>query len=688
MFNSIRTDAGFFAFLLSILAALFLTYFYYRKQLLPGKTRLFLSSLRFLTLFSLFLLLSTPILSYISSRTLKPVNILLVDNSLSMELSKRDSIAKAQVEKIIKFGNLDLFLFSKGINLVHPEQIPVVYPDSIVRTATNFAQALNDVKNLYPDNTIASVTVLSDGNFNEGENILLQAQSLNCPFNYFLIGDTSNKRDLAIEKIDFNKISYIHTKTPIKVTVSNGLYTGKITVDLFEENVPLETKTITIDRPNEFTSITFYVEVTEPGIKKYRISIEPINNELTTLNNYEDFYLKFVDNQFKILVISGAPSPDYAFLKSTLETISEFKTTFRTLKTVTDFYEGTLPDNEYFNCLILIDFPDKKTDDRIVTQLVRYIQATEPSIFIFYSDRTSTERLKHLTDIIPLSITTVSESYKSSIYASDNIELSSQFKLLPPLFVKHIDVNLPTTPGLFSTLSNTPVYFTSLNTHIPLSVFSVTGFYRWRLNDLSLDGTTIFRSFLSSEISSLIERKKTLQLFLETDRAVYSPFEKIKISIRVNTPFANTSNKVNLFLRTSSDSLLGVFNLGSSSYTETQITIKHKAEYQLFAQLLNENNIIATDLCRFTVDRNLKEYRDTKSLPTLLNTLATSTGGKNLSTLTEKEIEQLFIHLSSLKELQPQLPTQIILNFNPIVLLSLIIFLSVEWFLRKKNNLF
>ncbi|MGB9697066.1 MAG: hypothetical protein ACP5P3_08920 [Ignavibacteria bacterium] len=688
MTNLIRTDVGFLAFVLSVLAALVLTYFYYRKQLLPRKTRFFLSLLRFLTLFFLFLLLTTPILTYISSRTLKPINILLLDNSLSMELGRRDSIARVQTEKIKNLSNLDLLLFSQGINFVPQGQIPTSYPDSIVRTSTNFSQTLNDIKNLYPDNTIASVTVLSDGNFNEGENILLQAQILNCPFNYFLIGDTAIKRDIAIEKIDFNKISYIHTRTPIKVTISNSLYTGSITVNLFEENALIETQTVTITAPNEVTTITFYIEAGEPGIKKYRIGLEPINNEFTTLNNYEDFYIKFLDNQFKILVISGAPSPDYAFLKSTLESIAEFRTTFRTLKTASDFYEGNFPDNEFFNCLILIDFPDKKVDDRIVIQLAKYIQTTEPSIFLFFSDRTSGERLKQLTDIIPLSITTVNESYKSSIYASDNTGLSSQFKLLPPVFVKHIGVNISIIPKLFSTLSNMPVYFISQNTHIPFSIFSATNFYRWRLNELSLDGVSIFRSFLASEITSLIDRKKTLQLLLETDKAVYSPYDKIKISIRLNNPLTSTANKVNLFLRTSSDSLLGVFNLENSSYVETQIRIKHKAEYQLFAQLLAEDNVIATDLCRFTVDQNLKEYRDTKSISAILNTLATNTNGKNLSNLSDKEIKQLLIHFISLKELQFQSPSQIILNFNPIVLLCLIIFLSVEWFLRKKNNLF
>lgn len=688
MVNSLSTDVGFLAFVLSILAALAFTYFYYRKQLLSRKTRFFLSLLRFLTLFFLFFLLSTPILTYVSSRTLRPVNILLVDNSLSMKLGGRDSIARAQTEKLTKLGKFDLLLFSQGINLTHLEQIPESYPDSIVRTATNFAQALNDTKNIYPDNTIASVTVLSDGNFNEGENILLQALALNCPFNYLLIGDTAAKRDISIEKIDFNKISYIHTRTPIQVIISNGLYTGKIAVNLLEENIPIETKTVSATEVNGISTITFYIEAGEPGIKKYRISLEPINNEFTTLNNHEDFYIKFLDNQFKILVVSGAPSPDYAFLKSTFETIAEFKTTFRTLKTTSDFYEGNFPDNELFNCLVLIDFPDKKTDDRPLKQLTRYIQTFEPSIFLFFSDRISQEKLKQLTDIIPLSITTVTESYKSGVYASDNTELSSQFKLLPPIFTKHIRVNIATTPKLFSTISNIPIYFTSQNTHIPFSIFSATGFYKWRLNELSLDGMSIFRDFLTSEITSLIDRKKILQLFLETDRAVYSPYDKIKISISVNTPLTTAQNRVNLFLRTSSDSLLGVFNLENTSYTETRITIKQKGEYQLFAQLLDGNNVIATDLCRFTVDHNLKEYRDTKSLPAVLNTLSTNTGGQNFSILSEKEIEQLLLHFTSLKELQFQSPSQTILNFNPIVLVCLIIFLSVEWFFRKKNNLF
>lgn len=688
MIESIRTDVGFLAFVLSFVLALLLTYLYYRKQSLPSRERFFLSLLRFLTLFFLFFLLSTPTLTYISSRSLRPVNILLVDNSLSMELGKGDSIAKAQTKRILKLGKLDLHFFSEGINLTYPEQLPEVYPDSIIRTSTNFAQTLNDVKSLYPENTIASVTVLSDGNFNEGENISIQAQALNCPFNYLLIGDTASKRDIAIEQIDFNKIAYIHTRTPIKVMVSNGSYIGNVVIDLFEENTPIETRTLTISETNIISTTTFYVEANETGIKKYRVSIKPIDNEFTVLNNYEDFYIKFIDNYFKILVVSGAPSPDYAFLKSTLESIAEFKTTFMTLKTASSFYEGIFPEKELFHCLVLIDFPDYKTDNKVITELARYIQATEPGIFLFLSDRISGEKLTQLTNLIPVSIATTETPYKSSIYALDNTEPLSGFKLLPPIFLKHVEVNIPISPKLFSTLSNVPVYFTSQAAHIPFGVFSATGFYRWRLNELSLDGASMFRQFLASEIASLIDRKKTLQLFLETDKAVYSPYDKIRISIRVNTPTSATSNRVNLFLRTSTDSLLGTFNLESSSTAETQLVLRHKGEYQLFAQLINENNVIATDFSRFTIDRNLREYKDTKAHPEILNTLATLTGGKNLLDLSEQDIKQLFVNFASSKELQFQSPSQIILNFNPIILICLIILLSVEWFLRKKNNFF
>ena len=81
---------------------------------------------------------------------------------------------------------------------------------------------------------------------------------------------------------------------------------------------------------------------------KYKIEIEPLEDEITKKNNFNDFFIKYLNNKFKVLVIAGGPSPDLGYVSEELKRIRNFETTFLTQKSADAYYEDIVPDlNEF-----------------------------------------------------------------------------------------------------------------------------------------------------------------------------------------------------------------------------------------------------------------------------------------------------------------------------------------------------
>src|SRR5690606_16461145 len=106
---------------LSAIVAFALSFYQYLfKAKKRGRVLLFLAFLRFITLFSIFLLLINPVISRKELETIKPPLPVLLDNSLSVKELGQDSIAKLLSDKIINNAALkdrydvQLYTFDSG----------------------------------------------------------------------------------------------------------------------------------------------------------------------------------------------------------------------------------------------------------------------------------------------------------------------------------------------------------------------------------------------------------------------------------------------------------------------------------------------------------------------------------------------------------------------------------------------
>jgi len=182
---------------------------YYYKTKLKGKLALLLSFLRFIALFSVFLLLINPKFVKDEYRIVKANLIVLVDNSSSVA-SYKDTI-HSSIRKIVDNDDIiDRFktkAYGFGAKLTNENLLgngnDKKYDSLYVQKNTDITAALKGLQEIYSaDNT--AVLLLTDGNQNLGQDYEYYGKNQKFPIYPIVIGDTTRYDDIAITQVNTN----------------------------------------------------------------------------------------------------------------------------------------------------------------------------------------------------------------------------------------------------------------------------------------------------------------------------------------------------------------------------------------------------------------------------------------------------------------------------------------------------
>ena len=114
--------------------------------------------------------------------------------------------------------------------------------------------------------------------------------ALGVPVHVVAVGDSTEKKDVLISRILANSIAYLESSLPVDVTVrSAGFESGRTRVTLLEGRTEIGSAELTL-RPgvNEYP-FSFIYEPREEGVRKLTVRVDPIEGELTTRNNRNNF---------------------------------------------------------------------------------------------------------------------------------------------------------------------------------------------------------------------------------------------------------------------------------------------------------------------------------------------------------------------------------------------------------------
>ncbi len=715
--SSLSFSANVIVVFVALAFSIILALLSYYKISLPGGKRItvFLFMLRALAVFVSFLLISEPILTLILKSSQPPAVAFLFDDSKSMgikdRLGDRGKIVKSIVDKIAKFeiqGEKRFFVFAGDI-----EEKRNLTPDSLAFSGglTNITKALGKIHEISTRENIKSIVLVSDGVYNSGENPIYFSEKLNIPVFTIGVGDSSVQKDLKIIDIFTNEVTYAGNESLVLVKIeSAGFSEGKADVYLYDEGKEVGREKVNLEvGVNEYT-INFKFVPQEEGVKKLTVKVQQLPGEITYENNQKSVYVKVLKGKHKILLISGAPSPDLAFVKRVLVESKNYDVVSYTEKGGREFIEGNFDAKiaETSDAIFFIGYPVRTSDVEIINKLKSMITSRNKSVFFLMSRNIDFAKLRTFAEILPIRFSNVlgDEDFVSLSITEDGrnhavTDLKDKnyiWNILPPIFKLR---------GIFSATSGSiilaKVKYQNVETDEPLIIANhlgnrktvvvlCYGIWRWELltaPNKEFEG--FFETFINNVARWLIAPAEEEFIKFKIAKNFYSEDEAIEFSAQVYnenySPISDADVRVKISNQTNGE-LVNEFNLEQIGFGLYSGSINlSKGDYRYEAVVSRRGRDLKSFSGRFTVGESEVEFLNTRMDARLLREIAQKTGG---AFLTPNEIDDLQKFISSLPDFKPAVVErrrEYILWSRIEPLLIVIILLSVEWFLRKRYGL-
>ena len=696
------TGSWLFNLICLFLLAIFSYYIYkYTIPVVSIKLRYFLLILRAIILILLFLLILQPIFSITNVSTVESKILLFIDNSIS--IAEKDSSNRKN--KIIQlasnlkdsFGKqLRLFTFGNRIDSIRENISSEIMFN---KNETNFSKIIEKFRHY--DQSINSAVIVSDGIITNGTDPAYIAEKLQFPIFTIGVGDSTEKKDISVFSVNTNQFVYLNKATTIEVTIKNsGFDNAGVRVSLYDENSFLASKELILNNIG-INKINFNYKPVKSGERKFNIKVSTLNGELTTDNNEKSFYINVLDTKLKIAIVSSTPSADLSAIANAIAMDKNITTIKLIQVSANKFWNNENPNTiDSADVLFLIDFPGANTPASLIDKVLKSIAEFNKPFFFLLSKEVYLGNLKQLDKVLPFSYNDIAYDFfevqpnlNENAFATFS-QLSNKKQIwnnLPP--VNQFAVELLAKPGntvlAKSKVRNIPIVNPLIilrNLGKQRSFAILAGdIWKWQLQTAERN-PEFFSNFINDVVKWLWINADQKQFSVNTEKNIYNLNEEINVNARLydQTFSPIDTAQINIYIskgevNTQMNSVLiwqGIYN---------SVFIPSEAgNYSLYAETRLGNNIIKSNISRFSVNNISLEKLDTRMRPEFLRTLAKSTNAEYYSI---ENYYKLFDKLTSInndsrKEIQTKSDYQ--LWTNELLLVIIIILFTIEWFIRKR----
>lgn len=705
-------------FAITVVFLIFVYFFYkYTVPNISKSKKLVLSLLRSIAIILIILLLFEPILSFIRTITEKPKVGVLIDNSKSILVYRNSEYQRKILKEFFDQKKLENELqdisfeyYSFSNNVIKNKKFSF---DSLDFSGeiTNISSAINGIKN----NNYNSLILISDGNYNSGKNPIYELENLNIPFYVVGVGDTTIQKDLLITKVHTNKIAYVGNKIPVEVNLRwFGISNEKAELILSDNNNIISNQVIQLNQGEYEKRLELTYDAKEIGVRNLKISVTPIEGEITDKNNFKNVYIDVLKSKIKILIIAGAPTPDVSAIFGVLSANQNYSVFSFIQKSAEEFYpffqdgkkEVKYSDSliDTMDCVVLVNFPTQVTKSNELSRLLSKIQNKKLPVLIVLGKNIDYAKLRYLDPLLPFSwlnynasetfvFPILNEKTTYSILLGKDIAKES-FSYLPPIFKPLTQYRAKVESNVLATAKEQTVFlteplFVSRNINRQKS-FSILGYglWRWKLLTQGTNNERFLSNLLTNIVDwlTIIDEKKKLRV--SPISQAFTTADKIEFTAEIYNdqyyPVDNASLKVDIIGDDSKYEIL-MKSIGNGMY-EGSIENLKAGDY-LYSGVAEINGIkIGEDNGKFSVGNINIEYLDTRMNINLLKQIAYSSGGKYFEVAS---IHELVNAISDLKFREEK--RQIIRNINlwteELLGSLLIIVFAIEWYIRKKSGL-
>ncbi len=444
-----------------------------------------LGFLRFGAVSLLSFLLLVPMLKSIFEETKNPIIIVATDESTSVSELPKSSQVSLQIENLSeglkKDFQVDRYFFSNELSTSEL--------DSIDRKSTNLENVFEDLDELYINQNVGALVILSDGIFNEGKNPLYLNSNITAPLYAIAVGDTTQKKDLILKRALNNNIVFLGDRFSVQIdieAINSAGARSNLRISKYEENgrlTKIEDRTIRIDENEFFTTEEFIIEANQAGVVRYVATLSGIEDEVTRQNNRKDIFIEVLDSRQKILLLANAPHPDVSALKQIIEANKNYEIE-------TTYAADPQFDSNPYDLVVLHNLPSSKTD---VSALLNRPNLKNAARLFVLGSQTSQSKFNAMQSVLSLegnsnSLNDVQASLDGDFKSfSITDALKSEISNYPPLLSPF--GNYKVGPGTSVLLSQKigkvetayPLLAFSDQAGVKTGVIAAEGIWKWRL---------------------------------------------------------------------------------------------------------------------------------------------------------------------------------------------------------------
>ena len=682
--------------LICILIGLLYSFIFYRKEKLfndVNKVVVYVMAfLRFTSVCVLTLLLLEPLIEIENQIIEKPVLVIAHDNSESLLVNKDSSFINSDYlislasfkEKLEKNYEVKTFTFGDEVKA----GLEIDFTDK----QTGVSDLVEDLYNRYYGRNLGAVILASDGIVNKGSSPIYDIKKIkHTPFFTIALGDTLERKDLILNNVVHNRLAYKGNDFPVEIIVKANQFAGsKAKVSITKDGVELFSKMVFFEKTSDIISVSAILEARSTGKQRYVVSVGELVGELTYENNKKEFFIDILDSKQQILILAKAPHPDIAAMQSALKKNVNYEVKSMLIAD----YEGEF---KGYSLVIFHQLPSGNKQHNI--RIEKIIKAGVPSLFVLGSGTNYTSfneynlglecigvnGVTNVTASVSTSFTefTVSESLKESI---------PKFPPLKTPFAGNYKIANGSSILLFQkvgvTATDYPLFVFNEKNDSKYGFILGEGIWRWKLNNYSNNKShDNFNDLVSKMIQylALKEDKSKFRVYCENtflenqsvvfESELYNDSYDLVNQEEVLLEITNQSGEVypaKSFSRSGNAYRLdaGIFEVGEYSYNATVMFGGKK---------LN----LSGD---FTVAELKAEYTNVVADHGLLFNIANNTGGYMFY---PNELDQLAKAIFNKEEIVEvsyiEKDVSALINWKWIFGL-IILLLSLEWFMRKRNG--
>ncbi len=667
-----QTELPFWWIIPAVIIAAGISYFLYTKKNEPWGRNLsiVLGTIRAIVIIVIIWLFLNPFLNRQTNFFIDPRVPIVIDNSSSVTndhdsteiLNFHDQIKEAIQKKDYDIITHDLSGIQNSISFSYP------FTD-LVNAIEKAESSIGNIKN-------DAVILISDGLNNRGFSPVFKEFS--SPLYILGLGDTTQKNDVAITNVRYNEIVYQGNKFPIEITISKlGNQSINSTLEILNKQSVVYSEELKIDSDRQ---IEVFLDASKPGLNSFNIRLKPGENDQVKTNNSYQFYVDIIEDQQKILILAASPHPDIRTLRESLEKTENYSTEL--------YIPGISKTEPYDNYDLIIAH---NPGDRNFPSLE--LENDPPIWYIvdanYFSNQISVETGITVSgqgkkaDAVRPGYNTDFSRFKLK---QDNINSFNTYPTIDAPYGEY-SINGPVDVLLYQKIGNVRTarpllsFFDDGSTKRAL-LFG-TGIWKWKLQEAAIEGN-------SDNFDDLV-RKTVQYLCIRTDKKIFRAEpskrsfnfgEQTTFSIETyNDIYERTSgNEVNIVL--SSDESTQSFSFNSESFRNSYplgVLEPGIYNYQANTRISGKNY---QEKGEFLVKNTQLESNISQANHTLLKTMASNSGGNYFHF---NDIDGLLDEISQL-DLSGKIETEE--QFLPLInlfwiMIVLIVWLSIEWFLRK-----